>query len=197
MPVINRSPVGTDNNEEHHKAIIDRQSTNDKSNDASKSFVSFPIGSTVVVQWEDGGPYTHGSIEAKYDCNHQNRSCKIWITTRGKVVTCNRQHIKPTTISTEHYLQDQLCKQTKSDLPDNILAHLEKQPYASNIINNTNDGQNSCNIKHSHTLGHEDQDNNPKRGEENSEQKTNTDKSPVNKHSNNKDNGHDSVIRTR
>ena len=50
MPVINRPLVGSDNNEEQHKVIIDRQSRNDNGNDTSKSFVSLPIGSTVVVQ---------------------------------------------------------------------------------------------------------------------------------------------------
>ena len=50
MPVINRLPVGSDNDEEHHKVIIDRQSRNDKVDDTSKRFVSLPIGSSVVVR---------------------------------------------------------------------------------------------------------------------------------------------------
>ena len=50
MLVIDRLPVGSDNDEEHHKAIMDRQTRNDKGNDTSKSFVSLLVGSTVAVQ---------------------------------------------------------------------------------------------------------------------------------------------------
>ena len=55
--------------------IIKRQIKNDK--DTSKIFVSLPIGSTVAVQWEDGGLLTHGMIEGKGDHNHRNRSFHI------------------------------------------------------------------------------------------------------------------------
>ena len=119
------------------------------------------------------------------------------MTKTGKMVTCNRQHMKPATISAEHYLWDQLCKHTKSDLLDNILAQLEKQPFACNIISNTDNGQNRSNTKHNHTIGHEIQDNHQKMGEENSKQKTNKNESPVNGHSSKKDNKCGSVIRTR
>ena len=50
VPVINRPPVGTENDDEHHKALIGRQNRNDKGKGTSKSFVPFPIGSTVAVQ---------------------------------------------------------------------------------------------------------------------------------------------------
>ena len=55
MLIINRQLVDIGNDEEHKKAIIIRQTINDKDKDTSKRFVSFPIGSTVVIQWEDGG----------------------------------------------------------------------------------------------------------------------------------------------
>ena len=84
MPVINRLLVGSNNDEEHHKVIIDRQSRNDKGDDTSKCFVSLPIQSTVVVQWEDRGAWIHGTIETKGDHNCHNRSYKIWITITGK-----------------------------------------------------------------------------------------------------------------
>ena len=38
--------------------------------DASKNFVSGPIGSTVEVQQEDGRLWTYGTIEEKGDENH-------------------------------------------------------------------------------------------------------------------------------
>ena len=77
-------------------------------------------------------------MEQLSDDYHHNRLYKICITTTGKIGTCNRQHRKSTALSGEDYLQDQLCKQTESDWLDNILVQIEKQPYASNIINNTN-----------------------------------------------------------
>ena len=55
MPVINKLPVGSNNDEEHYKVITDRQTRNDTGNDTSKSFVSLPI----VVQQKDGGPWNN------------------------------------------------------------------------------------------------------------------------------------------
>ena len=95
MSIINRLPIGSDNGEEHHKALIDRQSKYNKGKDTSKKFVSLPIGSTVVVQREDEGPWTHATIEAKGNHNHHNRSYKICISKTGKIVICKGQHIKP------------------------------------------------------------------------------------------------------
>ena len=64
-----------------------RQTKNDKDKDTSKNFVSLPLGSTVVVQCEDGGPWTHGTIEGKGNHNHHDRSYKIHITKTGRLVT--------------------------------------------------------------------------------------------------------------
>ena len=45
MPaVINRLPIGIDNDDEHHKATIKRQAKNDKDKDTSKNSVTLPIG---------------------------------------------------------------------------------------------------------------------------------------------------------
>ena len=49
MPIVNRLPVGSNNDEEHHSAFIDRQCRNDKDDDTSKSFIPLPVGSTVAV----------------------------------------------------------------------------------------------------------------------------------------------------
>ena len=104
MPVVDRKPVSTDNDDEHHNTLIHRQCKNGTNNDASQVFVSIPIGSTVAVQWEDGGPWTHGTIVGKDDHNHHNWSCKIQITTTGRIITHNRQDSKPTSITTEEYM---------------------------------------------------------------------------------------------
>ena len=71
------------------KKLIHRQGKNDTNNDSSQDFVSIPIGSTVVVQHEDGGPWTHGKIVGKGYHNHHNRSYKIQITTTGRIITHN------------------------------------------------------------------------------------------------------------
>ena len=49
-----------------------RQGTNDPNNDTSQVFVSIPIGSTVVFQWEGGALWTHGIIVGKGDHNQHN-----------------------------------------------------------------------------------------------------------------------------
>ena len=50
MPVIDRKPVGGDNDDEHHSKLVHRQHKNDTNNDALPISTSNPIGSTVVVQ---------------------------------------------------------------------------------------------------------------------------------------------------
>ena len=54
MPIINRPPVGRNNNKEHYEVLIERQMKDDKNKGTPKNYVSIPIGSTVVVQREDG-----------------------------------------------------------------------------------------------------------------------------------------------
>ena len=34
----------------------------------------FSIGSTVVVQWEDGGPWTHSTVVGRGNHNHNSRA---------------------------------------------------------------------------------------------------------------------------
>ena len=75
MPVLDRKPIGGDNDDEHQSRLIDRQHKNN--NDASPVFASLPIGSAVAVQWEDGGPWTHGTIVGKADHNHHGHSYTI------------------------------------------------------------------------------------------------------------------------
>ena len=87
MPIINRPPVGIDNDEEHHEVIIKRQTKNDKDKDTSKTFVSIPIESTVAVQQKDGGLWTHGTIEEIGDHNHHDKSYHIHITETRRLVT--------------------------------------------------------------------------------------------------------------
>ena len=88
MPVLDRKPIARDYDDEHHCRLTDRQHKNN--NDASPIFASIPIGSAVVVQWEDGRPWTYGTIVGTGDHNHHNHSYTIQLTTNGRRITCNR-----------------------------------------------------------------------------------------------------------
>ena len=134
MPIISRPPVGVNNEEEHYEGLVCSQTKDDKNQDTPRNYVSIPTGSTVVVQCEDGGPWTHGTVEGKCDNNHHESSYNINITKTGWLVSRDRKHIKPTQITADQYLQDQLQKHTSTDLLEDIL----KQPSTSNMhtINN-------------------------------------------------------------
>ena len=43
-PIINRPPVGIDNDQEHYEVIIKRKMKDDKSKDTPKIYVSIPTG---------------------------------------------------------------------------------------------------------------------------------------------------------
>ena len=70
----------------------------------------------------------------KGDDNHHNRSYKIQVTKTGRTIKCNRQHIKPTPITAENFLCNQLSKHTK----DAILGHIQKHPPPPTAKNITN-----------------------------------------------------------
>ena len=113
IPVLDRKPVSIDNDNEHHKKLMQEQGKNDPNNNTSQVFLSIPMGSTVAVEWEDGAPWTHGTIVGKGNYIHHNRSYKIQVTTTGKIITHNRQHIKTTSITAEDYMHYQARKCTK------------------------------------------------------------------------------------
>ena len=73
-----------------------------------------------MVQWEDGGPWTHGTGND----NHFNKSYTIRVTKTGCIITRNSKHIKTTLITAEQYLRDQLTQHTEDPL-DKILKQYE------------------------------------------------------------------------
>ena len=103
MPVLDCKPIWQDCDDNHHNKLVDRQQKSN--NDASPVFASIPIGSAVVVQWEDGGLWTHGTIVGTDNHNHYDTVYTIQLTTNGRWITCNRWHIKPTLITADTYLQ--------------------------------------------------------------------------------------------
>ena len=70
MSVLDRKLVGKDYDDKHHSRLVDRQ--HKKNNDASPIFASIPIGSAVVVQQEDSGLWTHGTVVGTGGHNHHD-----------------------------------------------------------------------------------------------------------------------------
>ena len=144
MPVLDRKqPVGEDYDDEHHSRLVDRQHKNDK--DASPMFECIPIGSAVVVLWEDVGPWTHGTIVGTGDHNHNNYSYTIQLTTNGRRITCNRQHIKPMSVTADAYTQYQATKHIhkQNDPLEDILECIRnnQMAYATSKQNNNTSSQ--------------------------------------------------------
>ena len=76
MPIINRLQINLDNDDKHYEELVNRQAKNNKKYDTARNYYLFSIGSTEVVQWEDG-PWTHGTVFGRGDCNHNIRSYTI------------------------------------------------------------------------------------------------------------------------
>ena len=130
MLVLDQRPVGKDYDDEHHSKLLDRQHKNN--DDALPIFVSIPIGSAVVVQWEDGRPWTHGTIVDTGDHNHHGHAYIIQLTTNDRRITCNRWHIKPTSVTANAYLWYQITKHsnTWTDPLEDILKCISNNPMA-------------------------------------------------------------------
>ena len=130
MPVIDQKPLIKDCDDYHHNKLVERQLKN--TNDASSIFLCIPIGSAVVVQQEDCGPWTHGTIVGTGDHNHHHKSYMIQLTTNGRHITCNRCHIKPTTVTADTYIQYYSTKQqnTRADPLADILNNITRHPAA-------------------------------------------------------------------
>ena len=75
MPIINRMPINSDNDDDHYKGLVKRQIRNNKTCDTARNYDLFLIGSTVAAQQGDGGLLTHGRVVGIGDHNHNNRFC--------------------------------------------------------------------------------------------------------------------------
>ena len=52
-----------DNDDEHYEALIYRQAKNHRKYDTARNYDLFSVGSTVPFQQEDGGLWTHGTVD--------------------------------------------------------------------------------------------------------------------------------------
>ena len=59
MPIINRIPIHSDNSDDHDEALVKKQSRIDKKSETVRNYDLFSIRSTVAIQQEDGGPWSH------------------------------------------------------------------------------------------------------------------------------------------
>ena len=80
MSTINRPPIGLNINDDHFKALIKRQTKNDKNHDTSRINASIPMGSTVVVQHKVGVSWIHEIVESKGNHNHNGRTYTTQVT---------------------------------------------------------------------------------------------------------------------
>ena len=115
MPIINRIPINSDNNDDHddhYEALVKVQIRNDKNYYTARNYDLFSKGCTVVVQGEDDGLWTQRTIVGTGDHNHNNRSYTIRITMTSCIVTRNAKHIKTALIMAEQYIRDQLTQHT-------------------------------------------------------------------------------------
>ena len=64
---------------------------NEKKYDTTRNNDLFSKGSTVVVQWEDGGPWTHATVVGRGDHNHNNRLYTIRVRKIGCIITRNNK----------------------------------------------------------------------------------------------------------
>ena len=138
MPVIDHKPLVKDCDDDHHNKLIERQQKN--TNEASAIFPCIPIGSAVVVQQEDGGPWTHGTIVGMGNHNHHDKSYMIQLITNGRCITCNRCHIKPTAVTADAYIQYYSTKQqnARADPLADILNNITKNPVAYATVQTPN-----------------------------------------------------------
>ena len=130
MPVLDCKPLIKDCDDDHHNKLIDRKQKS--TNDASAIFPCISIGSAVVVQQEDGRLWTHRTVVGTGDHNHHDKSYMIQLTTNGRCITCNRCHIKPTTVMADTYIQYHSTKQqnARADPLADILNNITKNPVA-------------------------------------------------------------------
>ena len=125
IPVLDCKSIGQDCDDDHHSKLVDRQHKNN--NDASPVFASIPIGSAVVVQQEDGRPWTHGTIVGIGDHNHHDRAYTIQLTPNGRQINVQQMTHQTHTNHNRHIYTVQHNK-TISHLDRSIGGHI-KQYY--------------------------------------------------------------------
>ena len=80
MPVIDRTPINTNNDDDHYERSLERQEKADQKYDTLRNYNSIAIGSTVVAQQEYGGLWIHGTTRDKGAHIHNDCSNSVHVT---------------------------------------------------------------------------------------------------------------------
>ena len=141
-------PCLTDmSNETVQEALMDKQTVmknnfDQKLDPKNSNCTDYPIGSFVMIQKEDTGPWTHGTIIAKTeDPNHNDHSYKVKVTLTGRVITRNIKHMRWTFIP-DWAFKNQNRKDTDTDqdkATDKIDKIMEKVTECEPNITNRQD----------------------------------------------------------
>ena len=92
-----------------------------------------PTQSTVVLQKEDGRPLTQRTLIRHGTEDHSSRGYRMSKT--GCAITRRKRHIKPSSISTEEYLQNEMTKTNKSTAANKLMNSLTSPYISTKVIN--------------------------------------------------------------
>ena len=81
-----------------------------KNNDICKDSLSFPVGSTIAVECDYGGSWTHGVIKQTNSSVHKGRLYIVRVAKTASLIPQNKSHIWSTSIATEQFLMEQIKK---------------------------------------------------------------------------------------
>ena len=65
MPILKRPHIHTNNDDEHYETSVERQAKADRNYDTLRNYNSIPVESTIAVQGQDTGAWTHGTTVEK------------------------------------------------------------------------------------------------------------------------------------
>ena len=82
---MNREPIDITNDDAQYEDLKAHQSKCMKDRDTHKDPLSFPIGSMVVIQLKDGGPWMHRVTKEAYNSDHNGRSYIVRVTKNGQI----------------------------------------------------------------------------------------------------------------
>ena len=82
---VNRMPILYDYEDEHYGALKQRQQWPSKYG-TQKDFATIPVGMTIVVQREDGSPWTHGTVVGHGTKQQNNKSFEIHVIEKGFII---------------------------------------------------------------------------------------------------------------
>ena len=143
MLIINRPTLNTNNDDDHYETLAETKQKLIRTVILSEHVISFQQ-SSILVQREDRGPCTHGTIIEKGDQNHNDPSHKMHMINTGCLITMNRKHIKVIPITLEQHLMNQISKDRKTDTLELIIRQFEDQTQCDKDLTLTEARQGTC-----------------------------------------------------